>query len=219
MSIGIYKYTNKLNGKTYIGQSQDIGRRYQQHLYDAEKRPEEGTGVDIAIHKYGIENFIFEIIEQCSIKELDEKERYWIAYYNSYHNGYNRTPGGGSLRGEEHPRAILTEQEVWSIRELYGQQVKRSVVFQPFIKKGISERSLLKVWNCENWLDVHTDVYTSENKLWHKQQVEHSEDQIGLSSLDRAISQADIDLWIEEYNQGMSINAIAKKISSRQWSC
>ena len=209
--IGIYKYQNKLNGKIYIGQSTDIERRYQQHLWDAEKRPEQGTGIDLAINKYGINNFTFEIIEQCNPEQLDERERFWIEYFNSYTEGYNRTPGGSSLRGEEHPRAILTKEQVWQIRELYGKRVKRSDVFKIFKNTGISKRGFLKIWNCETWTDVHTDVYTPENRAWHKQQIGHSEDQKGLSSLDRAITQDEINIWVNEYQNGMTINAIAKK--------
>jgi hypothetical protein len=48
------------------------------------------------MRKYGIENFSFTIIEECSIEDLDNKEKYWIAYYNSTdkNKGYNRTEGG-----------------------------------------------------------------------------------------------------------------------------
>ena len=209
--IGIYKYENLINGKVYIGQSQDINRRKQQHLYDALKRSEKSTGIDLAIKKYGIDNFSFEILEECKTQDLDEKEMYWISYYDSYNNGYNRTPGGRSLRGENHPRAILTEDDVWQIRELYGERVQRKYVFEPYLDRGITERCLLKVWNCETWTGVHTDVYTPENKAWHKKQVGHSEDQIGLSSLARAIKQEEIDMWVNDYKNGLTINAIAKK--------
>ena len=209
--IGIYKYQNKLNGKIYIGQSTDIERRYQQHLWDAEKRPEQGTGIDLAINKYGINNFTFEIIEQCNSEQLDERERFWIEYFNSYTDGYNRTPGGSSLKGEEHPRAILTKEQVWQIRDLYGKRIKRSDVFKIFKDTGITERGFLKIWNCETWTNIHTDVYTPENRAWHKQQIGHSEDQKGLSSLDRAITQDEINIWVNEYQNGMTINAIAKK--------
>lgn len=211
MSMGIYKYQNKINGKVYIGQSVDIEKRYQQHIYDAKNRPERGTGVDLAIRKYGIEAFDFQIIEECSKNQLDEKEVYWISYYDSFNNGYNRTPGGSVLRGNDHPRAILDEDQVWEIRELYGLHIKRSEVFNLFKHTGISERGFLKIWNCETWNDIHTDVYTSENKIWHKMQVGHSEDQIGLSSKDRAISQDEIDEWVKDHNNGLTINAIAKK--------
>lgn len=211
MSAGIYKYTNRLNGNVYIGQSDNIEKRYTQHLYDVTHPERKGTGIDIAMRADGIENFDFEIIELCDKELLDEREIFWIGYYDSYNNGYNRTIGGSSLRGEEHPRAILTEEEVYDIREQYGQGIRRSEVFKPYIERGISERTLLKIWNNENWCTVHQDVYTEENKALHKAQVGHSEDQIGLSSFDRAIKQADINLWVTEFNNGMTINAIAKK--------
>ncbi len=212
MSIGIYKYENKINGKIYIGLSTNIENRYKQRLYDAEHLEERRcSGIDYAIKKYGIENFEFQIIEECPSEKLDEREKYWINFYDSYNNGYNRTIGGSSLKGENHPRAILTEKEVWDIREQYGQGIKRSVVFAPYLEKGISERCLIKVWNCETWTDIHTDVYTEENKLIHKKQTGHSQDQIGLSSLDRAIKQPEIDAMCRDFENGLSINAIAKK--------
>lgn len=213
MAIGIYKYENKLNGKIYIGQSTNLKNRYRQHCYDSTLRAPNAriTGIDVAIKKYGSDNFDFEVIEECSVEELDDRERYWIAYYDSYNNGYNRTPGGKVSRGEEHPRAILTEKDVWEIRELYDNHIGRSAVFKMFEDTGIKERGFLKIWNGETWPDVHMDVYTSENKAWHKANVGHSEDQIGLSSMDRAIKQDEIDNWIADYNTGLTINAIAKK--------
>lgn len=91
---GIYKITNQINGKIYIGQSNDIYRRwkeekfYKGHCNNPLKR---------AFNKYGLENFDFEIIEECSIEELDEKEIYYISLYksNEYEFGYNLTSGGG----------------------------------------------------------------------------------------------------------------------------
>ena len=68
--IGIYKITNKINGKIYIGQSNDIKRRFLEHTY-RDKLP-----IDIAIKKYGKENFSFEILEECPTEQLNEKETY-----------------------------------------------------------------------------------------------------------------------------------------------
>lgn len=70
----------------------------------------------------------------------------------------------------------MTKEQVWQIRDLYGKRIKRSDVFKIFKDTGISERGFLKVWNCETWTDIHTDVYTPENRAWHKQQIGHSED-------------------------------------------
>lgn len=97
MTTGIYKITNKQNGKVYIGQSVDIERRWQEHRkrYNIEKYD---TLFYKAIRKYGLENFSFEIIEVCTKEELDDKEIYWIKHYNSFdaEYGYNLTIGGYS---------------------------------------------------------------------------------------------------------------------------
>ena len=171
MSTGIYKFENAINGHIYIGQSTCIERRFQQHIYDANHlETRRTTGIDVAINKYGIENFDFSIIELCDIEMLNEREIYWIEFYDSYNNGYNRSIGGKSLNGENHPRAILTEQQVWDIREEYAKGIARSIAIKPYIDLGISERSLIKVWNNENWTTVHQDVYTEENKAKHKSQ-------------------------------------------------
>jgi hypothetical protein len=89
MSVGIYKITNKINGKSYIGLSSNIEERFKKH------RQMQGEKVLYsAFQKYGIENFDFSIIELCSSDLLSEREKYWIAYYDTYNNGYNATLGG-----------------------------------------------------------------------------------------------------------------------------
>ena len=95
MSIGIYKIENLINGHCYIGQSINIELRWKRHR-EAIKTSD--YPLYLSIRKYGIENFSFEIIQECSIDELDELEVYWIQYYDSYYNGYNQTPGGSQKR-------------------------------------------------------------------------------------------------------------------------
>ena len=96
---GIYKVTNKINGKVYIGQSVDIGRRWRQHM-----TAEDDIYFHKAIQKYGVENFEWEVIEKCKKSELDERESYWIEYYDSFNKGYNCTKGGGFTgSGEDNP--------------------------------------------------------------------------------------------------------------------
>ena len=94
----IYKITNKVNGKIYIGQTiRSVEQRWKDHqaawhgnrhcqaLYDA-------------FDKYGIENFDIEEIEQCAETELNAKEQFWIQYYDSFNSGYNITLGGDGNR-------------------------------------------------------------------------------------------------------------------------
>lgn len=91
--IGIYKIENKINGKVYIGQSIDIARRWREHKCSIHK-------IDAPLYramiKYGLENFTFEVLEECKANELDIKEIDYIIEYNSFYNGYNQTTGGES---------------------------------------------------------------------------------------------------------------------------
>lgn len=93
--VGIYKITNELNNKCYIGQSIDIYSRWKQHIYEV-NHLRISNKIYNAIRKYGLENFSFKVIEECPLnfKQLDEAEQKWIAFYDSYNNGYNMTKGG-----------------------------------------------------------------------------------------------------------------------------
>ena len=86
---GIYKITYKKDGRMYIGQSINLEHRLKEH-----KNCEGDSYIHRAIKKYGIENFSFEIIEECEPEELDKREIYWISFYDSFENGFNQTPGG-----------------------------------------------------------------------------------------------------------------------------
>lgn len=101
--IGIYKFTNKINGKVYIGQSVNLKQRYAGHKSASfnEKAADYNTQFHQAARKYGWENFDYEILVEVSEEEyqknckiLDDLEKYFIEYYNSYKNGYNATAGG-----------------------------------------------------------------------------------------------------------------------------
>lgn len=90
IKTGIYKITNIQNQMTYVGQSVNIAERWKQHI----KR---GLGAETptrnklypAMAATGLENFTFELIEECDKSELDEREKYWQNYFNSLSYGYS----------------------------------------------------------------------------------------------------------------------------------
>lgn len=93
----IYKITNNINDKVYIGQTiQTIKTRFKNHLATARcNNSHSSAPIYRAIKKYGEENFSIEIVEDNIPSELlDEREQYWIQYYDSYYSGYNATLGG-----------------------------------------------------------------------------------------------------------------------------
>lgn len=102
----IYKITNKVNNRLYIGQTKtSMKARWQRHL----TRFHEGSkqGIYGAMHKYGIENFIMEKIIECPNEDLNEMECYYINKYDTYNNGYNLTLGGQGTKVLQ-----FTEQQV-----------------------------------------------------------------------------------------------------------
>ena len=96
--VGIYKITNKITNKVYIGQSINIAQRWKAHR----SRPFNSNSVQYnsylyaSIRKYGILNFTFEVLEECKVEELDFKEQECIKIYKSNESdfGYNLTVGG-----------------------------------------------------------------------------------------------------------------------------
>lgn len=96
MSTGIYSYTNKTNGKMYIGQSKNLESRKNKHLSCAfnPNDPNFDAIIHQAFRKHGYENFEYNVLEECLVDELNDREIYWITYYDTFNNGYNLTPGG-----------------------------------------------------------------------------------------------------------------------------
>lgn len=97
--IGIYKITNLINGKSYIGQSVNIKKRFNAHKSAAFNSNNKNYDFPLykAIRKYGIENFEFEVLEECKKSELNDKEKWYISKYQTLgKNGYNQDDGGDS---------------------------------------------------------------------------------------------------------------------------
>lgn len=100
----VYKITNKVTNKIYIGiTNQGSGARYRHHWY--ESRIGEPSPIHRSMAKYGEDNFTLEIIDFAdTYDELKEKEKYWIKQYNSTDKsiGYNLTEGGDGTFGRKH---------------------------------------------------------------------------------------------------------------------
>lgn len=170
---GIYKITNKINNHSYIGQSVNIKARWAAHksYYKTTAKSRDDKYFNCllytAMRKYGIENFDFSIIEECPTEKLDEKEKYWIKYYDTYNKGYNMTKGGDGSPHETNGRAILTLEDVIKIRTMYDNKTPFREAYETY-KDIISKRGFQKVWQGETWADVMPEVYNEENKKFHK---------------------------------------------------
>lgn len=114
----IYKITNKINQKIYIGQTiHPIEERLKRHFQDALSGRVE-THLAKAIRKYGVDNFYIELIDKAETQEeLTKKEYYWIEQYNAINKGYNETNaqykcGGNTYLGRSKEDMTLTKEKL-----------------------------------------------------------------------------------------------------------
>lgn len=180
--IGIYKITNNINNNCYIGQSVYIEERWKEHKSKYNWERENKKPLYLAFQKYGLENFSFEIIEECEPEQLNLKEQYWIDYYNSYNNGYNMTSGGETNYGDNHPGHKLTKQDVIDIRTRYANLERRKEVYLLYNQR-IGESGFSKIWKGETWKNVMPEVYTEENKEYHLHDTGNTGSQNGRSRI------------------------------------
>lgn len=153
--IGIYKITNKTTQKCYIGQSKELERRLYSHM-----SCRENSRIDNAI-KDDPENFTYEIIELCTQEQLNNREKYWINYYDSYIDGYNRTPGGTYYNcPTKDSITLLSDEDIRLIRKCYtdtsyhsGAEVQRK--FFPNLDRHL----IAQVYNGQVRTDIMPEVY------------------------------------------------------------
>lgn len=180
--IGIYKITNP-KGKVYIGQSKVIEKRFTQY-----KNPQPyhvGKKLLNSLNKYGIENHSIDILEECKVEELNEKESYYIQLYNSVEEGLNIDLGGkGFKRSEETKEKIRVSSmgknskkilqydlnnnfikkwdSIVSSERVYGKGIKNCLIKKTYTGGGY-------IWRYED--DPLPSNYTFEKYKGHKKKV------------------------------------------------
>lgn len=175
MLKSIYKITNKLNGKIYIGQSIDPFSRFKQHCWNCKDYT---SLISRAIQKHGKENFSFEILE-TDIENYNEREKYWIKYFNCIDpNGYNLTEGGEEppkLIGQNASFTTHSDEQVALVKEL----LKNTDISLDDIAKqtgyadttAIQRINIGKIWNDPNEsypLRLLFNDTTSTKERWEK---------------------------------------------------
>lgn len=106
----IYKIVNDVNSKIYIGKTtRSLQTRFEEHIKNTSNYK---SAISAAIQKYGEKHFQIQLIEDnIPDEQLNQKERYWINFYDSYRKGYNLTPGGDGKS--------LSDEEIADIRQLW----------------------------------------------------------------------------------------------------
>ena len=135
------------------------------------------------INIFGADNFDYEIIDNCSQEELNEKEQYYIQKYNSIENGYNYQFGGyNNSIGSGNGRAIMTEQEIEEIRRAYNNHEQPTKIYEKY-KDKITKNSFQMIWQGRTWKNIMPEVYTKENKDYYKRGINFTKATISAEDL------------------------------------
>lgn len=185
----IYKATNLINNKMYIGKTvQELWARKSHHKHCALKNKRD-TIFYRAIKKHGWDNFAWEIIDTANtIEELDEKEKYWISFYGSHGiNGYNATDGGEGTVGynftDETKNKIsqtrlknLDTYEHIKLNSEIVKEIKILLMSELYTQKEIAEKFNVKrnVINSIKCMVRWAHVYVEGFEEWSKNTSGHS---------------------------------------------
>lgn len=144
----IYKITNRVNNKAYVGQTRfTIEHRWKQHIYESKR--DLTKPLYKAFKKYGISNFYIEPIEEVPYNKLDEREIFWVTELDTFNKGYNATRGG---QGE-----LIIHQDSWysEIRDLYLCGFSSIMIGNKF---NLSEKTILNLLKC-----MHVKIRTKRH--------------------------------------------------------
>lgn len=177
--VGIYKITNIINGKSYIGLSKNCMRRWYDHrskAFNSHKKDDLEKPLYKAFRKYGLENFTFEILEECLEEDLAKKEIFFIEKEGTYKKGYNANLGGDlglskekALRGENHKNSKLTEQDVIFCRECFKDGLRSKDIWEKYYKNKITFSGFQNMWHGRTWKHIKPETF--DNKLYTRKKV------------------------------------------------
>jgi group I intron endonuclease len=150
----IYKIENKKNGLVYIGCTvSSLEKRFHEHLYRCFKTDYKSKLYN-SIKKYGVENFVIELVEECELSIIYETEKNYIKEFNSYYNGLNSTLGGEGCLGYVHSPEI---RKKISEKTKSGNSHKGKTYEELYGGKAIEEKEKRKLSVKKGWENLTTE--------------------------------------------------------------
>lgn len=127
MPAGIYRITNTVNGKIYIGSSQDTRARWRNHRHNLRHNSHRSCHLQNAFNLDGEEAFVFDVLEECAVEELIHREQAYLDKLRPYiaELGYNLAPiAKASFRGRKHSQEARLKMSEWHKGKVVSQETR-----------------------------------------------------------------------------------------------
>lgn len=220
----IYCYTNKINGKKYIGQTLNPELRKKQHKSNAfnEKSPEYNSIIHRAFRKYGYENFQYTILcyDIDCLQLLNTLEQYYIKKYDTMQpNGYNILQGGSNAskpKDQEYKKKLIwgqakmTEEQIIELRKAYQNHQSPTDIYNEKYAERLHYNSFLNIWTGKRYGLIMPEVFQDKGR--HTKLNEQIVRQIKIDRQNTGMSYQNL---AKKYN--VSKSCIADIIKQRTW--
>ena len=197
MITGIYKIHNKSNNKIYVGSGVDIKKRWRDHKWHLKENKHHNSHLQSSYNKYGLEKFVFSIVEECDVKNLLILERNYIEKYNTFNRdfGYNVNDPEHKFLGRKHSektKKILSELKKGKNNPSYGkfgvehpkfgvklskesiEKIRKSKIGSVGLKGEKCPTSKLKELDVINIRNIYNSEKISQRKLGKKYGVSYA---------------------------------------------
>lgn len=188
MNSGIYQIKNKLNEHRYIGSTKNFKKRWNIHKADLKKQKHHSFVLQRAVNKYGIENFVFEILEECEVSSLPEKEQKYLDEHNPEYNILKNIDGSNRTFTEETRKKMSDAKIGISLTEKHKKKISNANLGQNNGMYGKTHTNETKLKISENKGKIDR-----EKHHWTK------------------LTNSQIEEMIELYNSGKSKQELARK--------
>lgn len=128
MASGIYKFTNKVNGKSYVGSASYLDSRKRTHLRDLRAGTHYNTKFQAAWNKYGAQAFDYSVIELVDdMGLLRAREQHWMDALNVVAEGYNILPKAGSMSNYKHTEETKKKMSAAKMGSVFTEAHKKAI--------------------------------------------------------------------------------------------
>ena len=191
---GIYTITNLINNKVYVGYSNNIKSRHTAHFCELEGKYHDNDFLQKAYNKYGRENFVFEILEECKERFLASQEHYWATILNVHNEkyGYNLRP--------THPDGLIVHSA--ATRTKLSKAHKGRKILQEWIDKANATRK-------KNYKPL-----TKEESQKHK---DFQRESIGKEMLVFNLDGSLKGIWNSGAAAGEALGVSGRDLSTKSW--